>query len=109
MELFYVVPRFIFDLPDGQASMLPVASCVIVKASDPEALKNAKGKPIVRPYTPISHPDLPGELHFLIKKYDAGNASKYIHSLKEGETLAIKGPISKFPFKGARFLLSIVR
>lgn len=80
--------------------MLPVASCVLVKASDPEALKDAKGKAIIRPYTPTSHPDLPGELHFLIKRYDAGNASKHIHSLKEGDSLAIKGPILKFPFKG---------
>ncbi|KAF8531533.1 cytochrome-b5 reductase [Gautieria morchelliformis] len=94
---------FVFELPDGQASMLPVASCVIVKASDPDALKDAKGKPIIRPYTPVSHPDLPGELHFLIKKYDAGNASKYIHSLKEGDNLAIKGPIPKYPFNVNEF------
>jgi len=91
--------RFIFGLPDGQSSMLPVASCIVVKSSDPEALKDSKGKPIIRPYTPVSHPDLPGELHLLIKKYDAGNASKHIHSLKEGDTLAIKGPIPKFPYK----------
>jgi cytochrome-b5 reductase len=83
--------------------MLPVASCVIVKASDPDALKDAKGKPIIRAYTPVSPPDLPGELHFLVKKYEAGNASKHIHSLKEGDNLAIKGPISKFPYKGAIF------
>ncbi|KAF8581700.1 cytochrome-b5 reductase [Ramaria rubella] len=94
---------FIFDLPEGQSSMLPVASCVVVKASDPETLKDTTGKPIIRPYTPISHPDLPGELHFLIKKYDAGNASKHIHSLKEGDTLAIKGPIPKYPFKVNEF------
>lgn len=93
--------RFIFDLPNDMVSMLPVASCVVVKASDPEALKDAKGKPIIRPYTPISRPDLPGELHLLVKKYDAGNASKHIHSLNEGDTLAIKGPIPKYPFKGA--------
>jgi len=62
------------------------------------------GKPIIRPYTPVSSSDLPGELHFLIKRYENGNASKHIHSLKEGETLAIKGPIHKFPYKGKYFL-----
>lgn len=59
-----------------------MASCLVVKSSDPSALVNDKGQPIIRPYTPISPPDLPGELTLLVKKYDNGNASKYIHSLK---------------------------
>jgi cytochrome-b5 reductase len=91
--------RFIFDLPDQQASLLPIASCVIVKASDPTALLDKKGKPVVRPYTPISPSDQPGELAFLIKRYDSGNASKHIHSLNPGDSLSIKGPISKFDYK----------
>ncbi|KIK71683.1 hypothetical protein GYMLUDRAFT_33836 [Collybiopsis luxurians FD-317 M1] len=95
--------KFIFELPNNEASLLPVASCLIVKSSDPEALKDAKGKPIIRPYTPISPPDQPGELTLLVKKYDSGNASKHIHGLKEGDTLAIKGPIPKFPYKANEF------
>ncbi|KAF5380312.1 hypothetical protein D9757_007946 [Collybiopsis confluens] len=74
--------QFIFELPDNEASLLPVASCLVVRSSDPEALKDPKGKPIIRPYTPISPPNQPGELTLLIKKYDNGNASKHIHSLK---------------------------
>ncbi|KAF9067289.1 NADH-cytochrome b5 reductase [Rhodocollybia butyracea] len=95
--------KFIFELPNNEASLLPVASCLIVKSSDPEALKDAKGKPIIRPYTPISPPDLKGELTLLIKRYDSGNASKHIHSLKEGDTLSVKGPIPKFPYKMNEF------
>jgi NAD(P)H-flavin reductase len=91
--------RFVFELPDRQASLLPIASCVIVKASDPEALLEQNGKPVIRPYTPISPSLQPGELTFLIKKYEAGKASKYIHSLKVGDSLAIKGPIAKFDYK----------
>ncbi|KAF9270869.1 cytochrome-b5 reductase [Marasmius fiardii PR-910] len=91
--------EFIFELPNNEASLLPVASCLVVKSSDPEALKDAKGKPIIRPYTPISPPDTPGELTLLIKKYEQGNASKHIHSLKVGDTLAMKGPIPKWPWK----------
>ena len=71
-----------FELPNNEASLIPVASCLIVKSSDPEALKDAKGKPIIRPYTPISGPDHKGELVLLVKKYDEGKASKYIHELK---------------------------
>ncbi|THV06483.1 cytochrome-b5 reductase [Dendrothele bispora CBS 962.96] len=95
--------EFVFELPNNEASLLPVASCLIVKSSDPEALKDSKGKPIIRPYTPISPSDLPGELTLLVKKYDNGNASKHIHSLKEGDTLSIKGPIPKWPWKMNEF------
>jgi len=95
--------KFIFELPDDQASLLPVASCVVVKSSDPEALKTDKGGPVIRPYTPISPPDVPGELSFLVKKYEKGLASVHIHNLKPGETLSIKGPILKFPYKVNEF------
>ncbi|KAG5636310.1 hypothetical protein H0H81_008481, partial [Sphagnurus paluster] len=95
--------EFIFELPNNEASLLPVASCLVVKSSDPEALKDANGKPIIRPYTPISAPDQKGELTLLVKKYDQGNASKHIHGLKEGDSLSIKGPIVKFPYKVNEF------
>ncbi|TFY55315.1 hypothetical protein EVG20_g9366 [Dentipellis fragilis] len=95
--------EFVFELPNNDASLLPISSCVIVKSSDPEALKDAKGKPVVRPYTPISPSDKEGELTFLVKKYDAGLASKHIHELKEGQTLSIKGPIPKWPWKMNEF------
>ncbi|KAF8640857.1 hypothetical protein AX17_000505 [Amanita inopinata Kibby_2008] len=91
--------KFVFELPDNKASLLPVASCLVVRPSDPEVLKDAKGKPIIRPYTPISPPEQRGELTLLIKNYEKGNTSKYIHTLKEGDTLAMKGPIPKFPYK----------
>ncbi|KAJ6463753.1 NADH-cytochrome b5 reductase, partial [Mycena vulgaris] len=79
------------------------ASCVVVKSADPEALKDKKGNPVVRPYTPVSAADNTGELSFLIKKYETGVMSKYIHSLKVGDSLAIKGPIHKFPYKANEF------
>ncbi|KIL71403.1 hypothetical protein M378DRAFT_114509 [Amanita muscaria Koide BX008] len=94
---------FVFELPENQASLLPVASCLVARSSDPEALTDAKGKPIIRPYTPISPPDLKGELVLLVKRYENGNKSKYIHSLKVGDTLALKGPILKFPYKANEF------
>lgn len=95
-----ILVRFIFELPDNQASLLPVASCLVVKSSDPEVLKAENGNPIIRPYTPISPPDAPGELTLLVKKYPTGLASVHIHDLKPGQTLAFKGPIVKFPYKG---------
>ncbi|PPQ99512.1 hypothetical protein CVT24_005302 [Panaeolus cyanescens] len=94
---------FVFELPNNDASLIPVASCLVVKSSDPEGLVDAKGKPVIRPYTPVSAPDAPGELALLVKKYETGKMSKYIHELKEGDTLAFKGPITKFPYNANEF------
>lgn len=35
----------------------------------------------------------------MIKEYPTGIMSKYIHSLKPGDFLEIKGPLSKIPYK----------
>jgi cytochrome-b5 reductase len=98
--------RFVFELPDGGAALSPVTSLVMVRASEgaDDVPLDKKGKPVVRPYTPISQPEHEGELVLLIKKYESGVISKYVHErLKPGSTLAIKGPIVKFPYKGAHF------
>ena len=106
--------RFTFELPGGTgaAAHSPITSLVVVRASS-EGRNNSqhhappldkKGNLAVRAYTPISSPDHEGELVLLIKKYENGVISKYVHEqLKPGDTLAIKGPIPKFPYKGTCF------
>jgi cytochrome-b5 reductase len=98
--------RFVFELPDGGAVLSPVASLVVVRASEGAdgVPLDKKGNPVIRPYTPISRPEHEGELVLLIKKYESGVISKYVHErLKPGATLAIKGPITKFPYKENEF------
>jgi len=98
--------RFVFELPDGCAALSPVASLVVVRASEGAdgAPVDKKGNPVIRPYTPISLPEHEGELVLLIKKYESGVVSKYVHErLKPGATLSIKGPIVKFPYKENEF------
>jgi cytochrome-b5 reductase len=95
--------RFIFELPEGGAALSPVTSLVVVRASEGAdgAPLDKKGNPVIRPYTPISRPEHEGELVLLIKKYESGVLSKYVHErLRPGSTLSIKGPIPKFPYKG---------
>jgi len=87
------VRSFVFELPNDQASLIPVASCLLVKASDPEALKDPKGNPVIRPYTPVSPPDQAGELTLLIKRYEQGVMSKHVHSLKVRFTIFTWPPI----------------
>ena len=93
--------RFIFELPGGAAHS-PVTSLVVVRASEGAqgAPVDKKGNLAVRAYTPISRPEHEGEVVLLIKKYEKGVISKYVHErLKPGDTLAIKGPIPKFAYK----------
>lgn len=97
--------RFVFELPgDGSgAALSPVTSLVVVRASEgaPGAPVDKKGNLAVRAYTPISRPEHEGEIVLLIKKYEKGVISKYVHEqLKPGDTLAVKGPIPKLPYKG---------
>ncbi|KAH9854521.1 cytochrome-b5 reductase [Lenzites betulinus] len=101
----YNTARFVFELPADTASLLPVASCVVVKSAADAAnpLLDAKGKPVIRPYTPISPSDKPGELEFLIKRYETGKMSKYFFELQPGDKLSVKGPIPKFEFKINQF------
>ncbi|TIB94069.1 ferredoxin reductase-like protein [Wallemia mellicola] len=86
---------FEFELPGSSVSGLETAGLVVVKAAD-DSVKGDNGKPVIRPYTPISTGDTRGQIDFLIKKYDDGKFTPYIHSLKPGDQLAIKGPLQKF-------------
>lgn len=53
--------KFIFELPEGQDSGLTVASAMLLKpAKEGEGL-DAKGKPAIRPYTPVSMPSEKGQ------------------------------------------------
>ncbi|KAH7338840.1 cytochrome-b5 reductase [Rhizoctonia solani] len=97
--------KFTLELPPGEATLLPVSGLVYVKASesDPNAPKDKKGNTIGRPYTPISDPEKEGEVTFMIKKYDTGKLTPYIHNLKPGDKISVKGPIVKRPWKNNEF------
>ncbi len=72
-------PTDILGLPTGQhisiAAMLP-----------------GQEKEVVRSYTPISSDENPGYFDLLLKSYPTGNISKYMASMKIGETIKVKGP-----------------
>ena len=64
---------------DASVAGLPVASCLLVRAP-----LGPEGKPVVRPYTPISHPH-ERHLDLLVKSYPAGVMSKHFATLKVGD------------------------
>jgi hypothetical protein len=61
---------YTFSFPDSESiAGGKAASALLTKASDPQALLDDKGKPVIRPYTPISHSDEKGNLRLLVKEY----------------------------------------
>eukprot|EP01119_Soliformovum_irregulare_P010032 TRINITY_DN2430_c0_g1_i1.p1 TRINITY_DN2430_c0_g1~~TRINITY_DN2430_c0_g1_i1.p1 ORF type:complete len:310 (-),score=110.84 TRINITY_DN2430_c0_g1_i1:140-958(-) len=85
---------YTFDLGDPKAIIgLDVASCLVTKANIGE-----NGKPVIRPYTPVSSNDEKGVMELMVKEYPNGVMSKHIANLKPGDTLEMKGPIPKIRY-----------
>ncbi|KAI0015198.1 hypothetical protein F4780DRAFT_108026 [Xylariomycetidae sp. FL0641] len=86
-----------FALPtEDHVSGLPITSALLTYSWP-------KGcwLPCVRPYTPVSAPDEPGVLEFLIKKYPDGKQSTHIHSLQPGDSLRFVVPIPGYKWDAA--------
>lgn len=52
-----------------------------------------------RPYTPTTLNDVKGKFELVVKAYPEGKVSGYLHQLKEGDTIEVKGPFPKLPYK----------
>lgn len=80
---------FEVDLPSPQHEMgMATASCFMIKGKDED------GKIVARPYTPTSLNDQKGKFEILIKTYPQGKVSGYLHSLKVGDKIEVKGDIN---------------
>jgi cytochrome-b5 reductase len=75
------------DLKSNSANQLPLV------VDTGHHLKIIAGN-ISKPYTPIANDN--GTLEFLIKKYDEGLVSSYVHSLKIGDLLSVSGPFGHY-------------
>ena len=75
---------FEFGLPEGQSLNLPVCACILLKG------KTADGEDAVRPYTPMSDNSMLGKFQLLIKTYEQGVVSKYVHGLSIGDEVEFK-------------------
>lgn len=88
--------QFVCELPHKNADMgMTVSSCIMIKSDTLD--KN--GKVVARPYTPTSTNDHKGEFELVVKVYPTGNVSKYLGGLKVGDSIEVKGPFAKLPYK----------
>jgi cytochrome-b5 reductase len=86
---------FVIEIPDNVKPGIRVASAVLLAGAG-DGIKDKDGKPVMRPYTPVTTPEDVGHIDFLIKKYSNGPMSSHIHTLKPGDKLGIKGPMDTF-------------
>lgn len=82
--------ELVFDLPEDHTIGGKTAFMVLFKHTTDD------GKDIIRPYTPISTPQTVGSATFVIKSYPNGKMTQYLHHLKDGDQIEVKGPIQKY-------------
>lgn len=86
-----------FQLPSPTSILgLPIGQHISIAADIKQA--NGSVKEIVRSYTPVSSDHQPGYFDLLIKSYPNGNISKFVASLKIGDSIKIRGPKGAFVY-----------
>lgn len=75
-----------FELPRCTSLNLPACACVLLRAPG----RGANGEDVVRPYTPISDNAMLGRFQILVKRYDGGAASQWLHGLDVGAAVEFK-------------------
>ena len=102
-----------FKLPAGQQLDVPVCGYVLVKApgrgkGPRDGAKSGKdeadGSDAVRPYVPISAPSMKGRFELLVKRYEGGAVSQYLHGLPLGARVSFRHTRvcvkAQYPFEG---------
>jgi cytochrome-b5 reductase len=86
---------FRFALPHASSVLgLPCGKHILLRCKD------ADGKSISRPYTPVSPPDSRGYFELLVKLYPTGKMSQFLAALKLGEEVEVRGPLGLLEYKG---------
>ncbi|KAI6809809.1 hypothetical protein KC340_g18030 [Hortaea werneckii] len=90
--------RITFSLPGGkeETTGVPASAAILTQHTPPNAWF-----PVLRPYTPTHDRSEPGILQLLVKKYPAGVASSYMHSLTPGSQLTVRGPIPGYVWQAS--------
>ncbi len=86
---------FRFALPSATSRVgLPVGKHMLLRCLD------AEGKPVARPYTPVSSDDDLGHFDLLVKLYPMGKMSQHLQALQVGQSIEVRGPQGSLEYKG---------
>ena len=100
-----------FEIPHGRSLGLSIGRHITVRArisnhdgDGKDHEDHATANKVMRAYTPTSRPDQTGYFDLLVKSYEYGKLSPYLHSLKPGKTVEVRGPVGRFKYTPNRFL-----
>lgn len=79
---------FTFGLEDGKALGLSTCACLLMQGVD--GPNDDEGKPIIRPYTPVSTNAMAGKFELMVKVYPDGKMSQYLSKLDVGQEMQFK-------------------
>lgn len=80
-----------FEIPFGKSIGLSIGRHISVRAE-------VDGNKVIRAYTPTSRPDKRGYFDLLVKAYEYGKMSTYLHSLTIGSEIEVRGPVGRFKY-----------
>ncbi|KAJ3078214.1 hypothetical protein HK102_004644 [Quaeritorhiza haematococci] len=80
--------RFAASLPAAESNMIPVPSYVVVKDDSCQ---------IARAYTPVMYGRY--EFDLVVRRYEEGSVSRFLHGLRTGERVEMRGPVLSFPYQ----------
>jgi cytochrome-b5 reductase len=91
-EESYNTKLFRFEIPSGYELGLPIGRHISVRALIGD-------NQIMRAYTPTSSPAQDGYFELLVKAYEFGKVTTYLHNLEVGETVEMRGPVGRFSYE----------
>lgn len=83
-------------IPDEKSLDIPVGRHISLRA-------DIDGVKVVRPYTPTSRPDQKGFFDIVAKRYENGKLSSYLHNLRVGSKIEVRGPVGRFSYQKNSF------
>lgn len=96
-----------FEIPHGKSLGLSIGRHITVRARinnhDGEAGSADTSTKVMRAYTPTSRPDQQGYFDLLVKSYEYGKLSPYLHCLRPGSAVEVRGPVGRFKYSPNRY------
>jgi len=108
-EYNYDSTLYSFGLPADKSLNLPVCACLLLRApgrgrKEGGGADDFDGTDAVRPYTPVSDNATLGRFDLLVKRYDGGAVSQWLHGLEMGAMVDFKHIVfnikTQYPFEG---------
>ncbi|KAJ1832729.1 NADH-cytochrome b5 reductase [Coemansia sp. RSA 2706] len=85
--------RYRFELPTPESTLgLPIGRHI-------QVMVVVDGKQVARSYTPTSTDNDRGYFELVVKTYEAGVVSAYLHRMQIGDTVSVRGPRGTFQYQ----------